>query len=52
MRALGRSKFTVSFPPLSDVLGMMVGIFMIWLYAIMRERYGAGAALHADWPFG
>lgn len=42
MRARGRSEFTVNFLVLSNLLGLVVGILMIWLYAIMRARYGAG----------
>ncbi len=43
MRALGRPpEFTISYLVLSNVLGLVAGVFMIWLYATMRARYGAG----------
>lgn len=42
MQSLGRTSFTVNFLVLANLLGLVAGIFTIWLYAIMRAHYGAG----------
>ncbi len=42
MKALGRPEFTMNQIVIFNVLGLVTGIFTIWLYAAIRPRYGAG----------
>jgi hypothetical protein len=42
MRALGRTEFSVPSIVAFNVIGLVYGIFMVWLYAAIRPRYGAG----------
>jgi len=49
MTALGRGPATSSQILAFNVLGVITGIALIWLYAAIRPRYGAGpgTAIHA-----
>jgi hypothetical protein len=42
MMALGHSEFTPGEIVQFNALGLIAGIFLIWLYAAIRPRYGAG----------
>ena len=42
MRALGRAEFSVSQNVAFNIIGLGYGIFVVWLYAMIRPRYGAG----------
>src|SRR5712692_2211367 len=42
MRALGIAEFSVSQNVAFNVVGLVYGILMVWLYAAIRPRYGAG----------
>ena len=42
MTALGRGEFTGSQIVGFNILGLANGIFVVWLYAAIRARYGAG----------
>src|SRR5712691_7867613 len=42
MRALGRAEFSVSQNVVFNIIGLVYGILMVWLYAAIRPRYGAG----------
>jgi hypothetical protein len=42
MRALGKAEFSVSQNVAFNIIGLVYGIFMVWLYAAIRPRYGAG----------
>lgn len=42
MKALGRVEFSVSQNVAFNIIGLVYGIFMVWLYAAIRPRYGAG----------
>ena len=42
MRALGRAEFSVSQNVAFNAIGLVYGILMVWLYAAIRPRYGAG----------
>ena len=42
MRALGRAEFSVSQNVAFNIIGLVYGILMVWLYAAIRPRYGAG----------
>jgi hypothetical protein len=42
MMALGKAEFSVSQNVAFNIIGLVYGIFMVWLYAAIRPRYGAG----------
>jgi hypothetical protein len=42
MRALGRAEFSVSQNVAFNIIGLVYGILIVWLYAAIRPRYGAG----------
>ena len=42
MRALGRAEFSVSQNVAFNIIGLVYGILIVWLYAEIRPRYGAG----------
>ena len=42
MKALGRGEFTLSQNLTFSFIGLVQGIFVVWLYAAMRPRFGAG----------
>jgi len=42
MKALGRAEFSMGQNAAFGVMELVLGIFMIWLYAAIRPRYGAG----------
>jgi hypothetical protein len=42
MKVLGRSDFTTSQMVWFNLFGIASGIFLLWLYAAIRPRYGAG----------
>ncbi len=42
MKALGKAEFSVSQNVAFGILELIYGIFMVWLYAAIRPRYGAG----------
>ena len=42
MRALGRTEFSVSQNVAFNIIGLVYGILMVWLYAAIRPRYGSG----------
>ena len=42
MTALGKAEFSVSQNVEFNIIGLVYGIFMVWLYAAIRPRYGAG----------
>jgi hypothetical protein len=44
MRALGRAEFSVSQWVEGSIIGLILGVSMMWLYAAIRPRYGAGPA--------
>ena len=42
MRALGKAEFSVSQNVVFNVIGLVYGTLIVWLYAMIRPRYGAG----------
>jgi hypothetical protein len=42
MTALGKSEFSVNQIVAFNVMGLVYGILVVWLYAAIRPRYGAG----------
>ncbi len=42
MKALGKSEFTTNQMIGFNILGLVYGVFALWLYAAIRPRYGAG----------
>jgi hypothetical protein len=42
MKALGRAEFSAGQDVAFGVMEVVLGVFMIWLYAAIRPRYGAG----------
>jgi hypothetical protein len=42
MKALGRGEFTVNQIVAFNIIGLGYGILVVWLYAMIRPRYGAG----------
>jgi len=42
MRALGKAEFSVSQNVAFNIIGLVYGILIVWLYAELRPRYGAG----------
>ena len=42
MKALGRAEFSVGQNVAFNIIGLIYGILMVWLYAAIRSRYGAG----------
>jgi hypothetical protein len=42
MRALGKAEFSVGQNVVFDIIGLFYGILIVWLYAAIRPRYGAG----------
>ena len=42
MKALGRGEFTVNQMVAFNIIGLGYGILVVWLYAMIRPRYGAG----------
>ena len=42
MKALGHGEFTSSQVILFNILGLVSGIVLIWVYAAIRPRFGAG----------
>jgi hypothetical protein len=42
MKALGRAEFSVNQIVTFNIIGLGYGIFVVWLYAAIRPRYGAG----------
>jgi len=42
MKALGRAEFSVSQNVGFNIVGLVYGILVVWLYAEFRSRYGAG----------
>ena len=42
MKALGRAEFSVSQNVAFNIIGLVYGILMVWLYAAIRPRYGPG----------
>jgi len=42
MKALGQAEFSVNQMVAFNIIGLGYGIFVVWLYAMMRPRYGAG----------
>jgi len=42
MKALGKGEFSVNQILAFNALGLVSGIFTVWLYAAIRPRYGAG----------
>jgi hypothetical protein len=42
MSALGKAEFSGSQIALFNIVGLIYGVFTIWLYAAIRARYGAG----------
>jgi hypothetical protein len=44
MTALGKAEFSVGQNVAFDIIGLVYGILMVWLYAAIRPRYGAGPA--------
>jgi hypothetical protein len=42
MSALGRTEFSVGQNVAFNIIGLVYGILMVWLYAAIRPRYGAG----------
>jgi hypothetical protein len=53
MAGLGRPAFTPGQIVQFNALGLIAGIFLVWLYAAIRPRYGAGpvTALKAGFAF-
>jgi hypothetical protein len=54
MKALGHSAFSSNAWIWFNLFGLASGIVLIWLYASIRPRFGAGprTALYAGLPFG
>lgn len=44
MKALGRDDFTPAQIVQFNILGILNGVLIVWLYAAIRPRYGAGPA--------
>ena len=42
MRALSRAEFSLSQNVAFNIIGLVYGILIVWLYAELRPRYGAG----------
>ena len=42
LQALGRQQFSTSQNVAFTIVGLIYGIFIVWLYAAIRPRYGAG----------
>ena len=42
MKALGRTEFSATQNVAFNIVGLVYGILMVWLYAAIRPRYGAG----------
>jgi hypothetical protein len=42
MKALGRGEFSPNQVILFNILGLVAGIALIWVYAAIRPRFGAG----------
>src|SRR5260370_32663029 len=42
MRALGRTEFSAGENVAFNIVGLVYGVLMVWLYAAIRPRYGAG----------
>lgn len=42
MKALGKGEFSVNQIVAFNAIGLVTGIFTVWLYAAIRPRYGAG----------
>ena len=42
MRALGRTEFSAGQNVAFNIVGLVYGILMVWLYAAIRPRYGSG----------
>ena len=42
MKALGRSEFSAGQIMAFNIIGLLYGILVVWLYAAIRPRYGAG----------
>ena len=42
MRALGRTEFSTGQNVAFNIIGLVYGILMVWLYAAIRPRYGSG----------
>jgi hypothetical protein len=42
MRALGRTEFSAGQNVAFNIIGLVYGILIVWLYAAIRPRYGAG----------
>jgi hypothetical protein len=42
MKALGKGEFSVNQMVTFNIIGLGYGIFVVWLYAAIRPRYGAG----------
>ena len=55
MKALGRAEFSVSQNVAFNIIGLIYGVLMVWLYAAILVRATApGRALPSarDWRFG
>jgi hypothetical protein len=57
LKQLGRPEFSVNQMVAFNIIGLVYGIFTIWLYAAMRPRFGAGlkTAIYAGlavWAIG
>ena len=42
MKALGKGEFSINQMVTFNIIGLGYGIFVVWLYAAIRPRYGAG----------
>jgi xanthosine utilization system XapX-like protein len=42
MKALGKPEFSVNQIVAFNIIGLVYGILVVWLYAMIRPRYGAG----------
>ena len=42
MKALGRTEFSAGQNVAFNIVGLIYGVLMVWLYAAIRPRYGAG----------
>ena len=42
MRALGRTEFSLGQNVAFNIIGLIYGVLIMWLYAAIRPRYGAG----------
>ena len=42
MRALGKTEFSASQTVVFNIIGLIYGVLIVWLYAAIRPRYGAG----------